>query len=297
MLDQIEHVSKNPEIDVKYLYFNLEEVEERLELKILSKFLYNETGLEYSVQDLSNLTGESKLLNKMHLLDKTQKLVDTFSDKVTIISDCKKPSEIKTRIEAHVQNCKDKMFSKDFYFIIVIDNLKFLNRDHNHKDQKEAIDYLCLNVLQEYRTKYSAIPIVIQHLNRSSEVVQKDWKQNIILDSVLPTTASLGESTYTQDPATHIISIFSPFKYGIKEYLGYDVETWKDNIRITGILKSRDGGSGLETAFFFNGKVSVFQELEPPEFFQKNGYSSYGLQNPTKNTTKKTSWKDELDLQ
>jgi hypothetical protein len=141
------------------------------------------------------------------------------------------------------------------------------------------------------------IPIVVQHQSRAGETPLYDYKKNIIVESVVPTLAYLGETTYPQDPATHVIGLFDPNRYGIEEYPlngGYDISTWRDSIRFTKVLKSRDGFSEKETAFYFNGKVSLFEEIEEPDYFKSNGYGAYGIVEKKK---KVSSWKHELDLQ
>lgn len=296
ILDQIQFVNKNPEVDCFYSYFSLEETAQRMDLKILSRFLYQMTGLQFGIQDFTNLDGTKKVISHISKLDTTQSLIDTFNEKVEVIGDCKTPSQINAKIAKTIEKLKTKLSNPNFYYLVVIDNLKFV-KEEGGQNKKDAIDKLCVEILQKYRVENSMIPIVIQHQSRAGETPLYDYKKNIIVDSVVPSLANLGESTYTQDPATHVIGIFDPNRYGIVEYPlnnGYDISTWADNIRFTKILKSRDGYSEKETAFYFNGKVSLFEEIPDPDYFKSpSSYSSYGVIEKSK---KKPTWKTQLDL-
>lgn len=61
-----------------------------------------------------------------------------------------------------------------------------------------------------------------------------------------------------------MIGIFSPFKHEIPEYLGYDIQKFKDNIRFVEIIISRDGGAGTICPLYFDGAVNYFSELPLP---------------------------------
>ena len=61
-----------------------------------------------------------------------------------------------------------------------------------------------------------------------------------------------------------MIGIFSPFKHEIPEYLGYDIQRFKDSIRFMEIIISRDGGAGTVCPLYFDGAVTYFKELPLP---------------------------------
>jgi hypothetical protein len=294
VLDQISFVNRNPQIDCYYSYFSLEETKQRMDLKILGRFLYQMTGLQFGIQDFTNLDGSKKVLNHISQLDLTKPLVDTFNDKVEVIGDCKTPKQIKAKIAQTIEKLRLKLSNPNFYYLVVIDNLKFVKGDGGQL-QKDAIDEICVEILQEYRVKYDMIPIVIQHQNRAGETPLYDYKKNIIIDSVLPSLANLGVSTYTQDPATHVIGIFDPHRYKINEYPitnGYDINTWGDHFRSVLAMKGRDG-LAPETYYYFNGKVSLFEEIPEPDYFKSHGYTNYGIVEKTK---KKPTWQTQVDL-
>ena len=61
------------------------------------------------------------------------------------------------------------------------------------------------------------------------------------------------------------MGLFSPFKFGLKEYMGYDVTKFKDNIRFLEMCVNRDGEMGGLIALYFDGATCTFRELPPPD--------------------------------
>lgn len=73
--------------------------------------------------------------------------------------------------------------------------------------------------------------------------------------------ANLAESKLTCRDSNITFGIFSPFKFQIPEYNGYNIKHFKDQIRFLEILSSRDGGAGAICPLYFNGAVNYFKEL------------------------------------
>lgn len=62
------------------------------------------------------------------------------------------------------------------------------------------------------------------------------------------------------------IGLFSPFKYGLREYEKYDITKFRNYIRFMKIMEDRDnGGAGSVCPLFFDGAVSMFFELPLPD--------------------------------
>lgn len=59
-----------------------------------------------------------------------------------------------------------------------------------------------------------------------------------------------------------VIGLYSPFKYGLTEYEGYDITKFKNHIRFMEVIEDRDYGSnGNICPLYFDGAVSYFSEL------------------------------------
>lgn len=59
-----------------------------------------------------------------------------------------------------------------------------------------------------------------------------------------------------------VIGLYSPFKYGMTEYEGYDITKFRNNIRFMEVIEDRDyGANGNICPLYFDGAVSYFSEL------------------------------------
>ena len=57
------------------------------------------------------------------------------------------------------------------------------------------------------------------------------------------------------------LGIFSPCKYELKAYFGYDISKLRDNCRFLEVLINRGGSPGGIIALYFDGAVNYFSEL------------------------------------
>jgi hypothetical protein len=63
-----------------------------------------------------------------------------------------------------------------------------------------------------------------------------------------------------------VIGLYSPYKYGIKDFEKYDITKLQDYVRFMEIIEDRGyGANGRICPLFFNGAASVFQELPKAE--------------------------------
>lgn len=62
-----------------------------------------------------------------------------------------------------------------------------------------------------------------------------------------------------------LIGLYSPFKYGLREYEGYDITKFRNHIRFMEVIEDRDyGANGQICPLYFDGAVSMFKELPKP---------------------------------
>jgi len=267
-------------------YFNLEETDERFNLKILSNLGYRILNTEYSVQDFQNRGGKKLLLGNTAQFKILQPFIDHYNNHVIVYND-KSPIMIKKRILESNAILKKKgwdLKAPNTYRLVIIDNLKFLKKDSGHTRPKDAIDDLCLNILQEFRQSDNIIPVVLQHTSVSSDNVIVNVRGDIIDNKLKPSLNNMGDSNDTQTPATTVIGIFSAFRFAIPTYPKnmYNIDRLQNNFRSVIPLKCRDSGfENQDLACYFKGNVSAFEELPSFEDFQKNPnlYDKYGVQN------------------
>ena len=98
--------------------------------------------------------------------------------------------------------------------------------------------------------------MVIQQQNAQQESVD-----NMKAGKLKPSMDGLGDCKLSGRDANVILGLFSPFRHEIKEYYGYDITFFKDNIRFLEILGGREGGGGTVCPLYFDGAVNYFKEL------------------------------------
>lgn len=145
------------------------------------------------------------------------------------------------------------------YRIIVIDHIGLIDTEKG-LTLKQSIDKMSEYCAKELRNKYNFTPIVIQQQSTESEN-----NDSIKLNRIRPSGLGLSDSKYTQRDCNILMGLFSPFKFGLKEYMGYDITKFKDNIRFLEVCINRDGELGGLIALFFDGATCTFTELPKPE--------------------------------
>ena len=65
--------------------------------------------------------------------------------------------------------------------------------------------------------------------------------------------------------ANVVLGLFSPFRFGLPDYMGYDIKKFKDNIRFLEVIVNRDGEMGGILPLFFDGATCTFKELPLPD--------------------------------
>lgn len=58
-----------------------------------------------------------------------------------------------------------------------------------------------------------------------------------------------------------VLGLFSPIRFGITEYFGYDITVLKDHIRFLEVIVNRNGEMGGILPLWFDGAVCDFKEL------------------------------------
>jgi hypothetical protein len=90
----------------------------------------------------------------------------------------------------------------------------------------------------------------------------KEGNESFKLNRIKPTSDGLADAKTTTRDANMVIGLYSPFKYGLTEYEGYDITKFKNHIRFMEILEDRDyGANGNICPLYFDGAVSSFSEL------------------------------------
>lgn len=276
---------EHPELKVKVLYFSLE---------MSAKEKYNEF-LCHLLFRLDNIHIDTRKLRSVdypcdpHIFElleseKYQKYIQAFDSMVLFDDVTKNPTGVNKRcrdyalehghlnyITIKVPNeltgeMEDKKVidplnpytqdDEDEYRIIILDNAANLIEEKGCKDKRETIEKMskyCITL----RKQLNYIVVFIQHQQQSQEGIE-----NIKLDRMKPTTDGLGDCKTTSRDASCIIGLYSPYKFGKKEYRNYDISKLQDYSRFLEVLEDRDyGANGHICPLFFDGATSTFKEL------------------------------------
>jgi hypothetical protein len=106
----------------------------------------------------------------------------------------------------------------------------------------------------------------------------------IKMKKLLPTAASLSDTKYTARDADLVIGLFSPDKFGIPTWNGYDITRLGSYARFMQVIANRNGEVGGVCPLFFDGAVCDFKEL--PLTSQVNELSQYYLEAESRKTYK-----------
>lgn len=273
------------EVRVKIFYYPLEETPEDVMTRFMSYLLYKLSGYKIRIAPVDlNSTKNDKPVAKeiLELLNdgEYKNILDFFEENVIFSSstnptgvyqECKRYAEEHGTVHMKMQKVKDELGNTkeieafdwyepddpDEYRIIFYDHVSLTSAERG-MTLKQSVDKLSeYCVLLRNRYKYS--PVVIQQQAFAGESLDA-FKEN----KIRPTIANLSDSKYPSRDANVVLGLFSPFKYELKEYMGYDIMKLKDNVRFLEVLVNRGGSPGGMVALFFDGAVNFFNELPLP---------------------------------
>lgn len=151
------------------------------------------------------------------------------------------------------------------YHLIFIDHVALLMEERGF-NTKQNIDKMS-QYLVGFRNNYGMTPIVIQQLAFDSE---SDERHNS--GRLTPTLKDFGDSKYTTRDANVIMTLFSPYRYNLERFQGYDVAAMGNTYRNLEILENRDGEPNINLGLNFIGPCGTFRELPKSSDMNKAKY-------------------------
>ena len=149
-----------------------------------------------------------------------------------------------------------KPYKENEYNLIYIDHISLISTEKG-MDLRESI-----NKLSEYlvmlRNRYNFTPIVIQ------QQVFNETIDAFKIGKLKPTVTGLSDSKYVARDANLVLSLFTPFNYELRDYMGYDITKFKKNITFLEVLVNRNGESNNVAPLYVDGAVTYFSELPLP---------------------------------
>jgi hypothetical protein len=261
-------------------YYCLEDSAEKTFKSILCNYLFTKCGERISLFDLDSKFKELPSHTLRNIVEGEKYLAD-FCNKVRIKDGFTSPNAIKRDIlkradqlgTLHYKENNGQRFitgytpKTDVHWVALFDNLNNLDKDAGQKDQKEAMDTF---VQSDCRLFYSKVlkmtPVVVHQQALEAERQQFTNTGGLILDKNKPSLANLGGTKEVTRSYHLVLSLFTPHKFKVPSYKGYDISKLRNNFRELEVLKTNDGeDSSICAPLFFDGAPEVFWELPHSE--------------------------------
>ena len=249
----------NPDkIDLKIIYFTLEENADRIVQRFMSFLLnYLSKGeIRISPRDLRSTSNDKPLPEEIINILKSKEyteILEFFENTVDFISDGCNPTgmykicrdyalsqgKVITKKVQYGEEEFDKFDSyipnnPKLYKIIITDHIALIEKERGFTD-KQTIDKWSEYEVKYLRNRYGFTCVDIQQQAFEGEGIEAQK-----LGKIEGSIGSLGDSKYTARNANLVLGLFSPFKFELPQYKGYDITKFKDNIRFLKVYVNRD---------------------------------------------------------
>lgn len=273
------------QLDIHIRYFPLEETPEGIMERFMSYLLFLKSGrqIRISPSDLRS-TNNDKPVNKEVLdilqTEEYQSIIKFFEEKITfssqtnptgIYKECKEFAENNGIVHRKTVKYKNEQgetveSNKGFdyyeqnnpkqYRIIFVDHLGLVSVEKG-MDLRQSMNKMS-EYFVELRNRYNYTPIII-HQQAMFESLDA-YK----MDKLEPQISNLGDAKAVARDLDLCIGVFSPYKYNLQNYKGYDITKFKDNIRFVSVLLNRNGLCNGVLPLYFDGAVNYFTTLCAP---------------------------------
>lgn len=266
---------------MKVIYINLEETKERILTRFISWLIYKKSRgkYRYSPRQLRSTVHSipQEVLDYINS-EEIQGILNFFEETFIFPEDVNNPTGIYKFVKNFMEErgtvtTKPAVYKDDLgvlhntqtfdsytpndseeYIFVVVDTINLVDSERGYT-KKQAIDKLS-EYMVLLRNRYHVSPIVIQQ-----QSVEGESNESVKLGKVRPSIGNLGDSKYSARDANLVLGIFSPYKFDIKSYMGYDISILKDHFRTLEVIVSRDGECGGLIPLYFDGAVCDWFEL------------------------------------
>lgn len=258
-------------LDMVVLYFSLEIDLISKVTKGVCRKIFNDTKLITDVNYILS-RGKNRISQEVYdLVLHNREYFNEFEDKVKIYDRPINPTGIQVAVKEYCRplftehkegnRTVYKPKNPNLYIMVVVDHVALTKNEQGFKS-KENIDHLS-KCLVDLRNSYGVIPIMISQFNRQLAGVERQLslKDGADFNKVKPQLNDFKDTGNTQQDANVVLSIFSPNRYDVPEYLGYNIRKLKDRFRALSVLKCRDGQPDLIKGLAYVGEIGYFQEL------------------------------------
>jgi len=254
-------------------------------MSVISYKLFKEHNISKSPEDLLSVFKDRVVDNKlMKLIDSYKPFFEDFEKRVTFIDNIRNPWGIMKYMQTYADKNGKWAYKnidwegedgsvtvksvKDFYtpndpeelVIIITDHVSLLMPEKQqtlHQAMSKFSSDYCLTL----RDKYKYCVVNIQQQAAEQEKQQFTLKGDSVIDKLRPSADGLGDNKLTARDCNLMLGLFSPYRYKILDYAGYDLNILQDNYRELSIILNRDGKSNAAVDLYFDGASNFFTEL------------------------------------
>lgn len=291
----IDWIDKHPncDIDLKILYFALEESHDEFVDSLVIHYIQKEYGIYIPLRKLRGNSETPLSVQELDLVKHVRPhIIDKYISKITFIDHEYDPDGMyaiasdylndlaKVTYENVVcnymdENLEEKVYNKkvikdvkyhnpNTHVIVIADHLNLMEHSNGLKYAMERwSSHYCKSIITK-QWNWTVINVVQQNMLSSEKAY--DYKNQLNVDKTRPTTDGLGDSKIIGRDHHVIIGIYNPSHYAtIGYYNDYNINYSKDGLynyfRSATLLKNRLGDSGHEENLFFNGNACIFLPL------------------------------------
>ena len=274
----------NNKKNVHVIRFGLEETPIQYDFTLLSYRIFKNIGVEYNLRDFLAI---GRTVEEAHLPDikKAEDQVKMMKKYVTYESNVFNSYGFWKHTRNFAAN-RGKFYLKgkevgiegtgiesgwdeyrpndpDEFVIVIVDNLSYVTKQKDEKDQSEAIWNTVENLRKFAANKLNYCVYFVQHQNSESEN-QESRKDKLIL----PTESGLAINKQVARGYLNLIGVANPNKVNtsgvdtpLRNWDGHDLKLWGNYLRTVNILKSRWGNTNENASIFNAGRSGYFSEI------------------------------------
>lgn len=253
--------------DPYWLLFSLEMTQEQVYAKLVSMYLYDKYGIQLRFKEIFS-RGKDCVLSDEHyelLNNEIDEYLDLLDQRLIFHE-----GALTEEVYMATLNVELKRFGKfvgntyepynpDQIIGVIIDHCSLVKAT-NGRSKKEEMDAISRDsVIIRNKTKIVS-PIHVSQFNRASNSDER-LKQSM----QAPNASDYKDSGALYEDSMVVIALFSPHKYNLNSYHGYNVKILEQAFIAVYLLKSRFGTSDLWIPFGYYGDCGRYYELPRPE--------------------------------
>ncbi len=269
---------KDNNVKWKMKYFALEESEDEFWLSFISTALFYKFNKSVSVPELKSLGSFHIDAETLMQIKEVREYVEELMQHIDVVDFISNPTGLFKNVKEYAEQNgtfekKDGYIVKytpndpEIYNFVVTDHISLFTPENDPDSGKMDLRQTMEKWSKEYALKgmvkrMNYIVIDIQQQESLSEKKQFTYRGESIEEKLLPSLSELADCKTTQRNWDVGLGVFSPARYEIDEFRGYNVGILKDNYRCVIILKDRWYGCANNFIhLYFDGASNIFKEL------------------------------------